>query len=115
MRQKSVLSESVSEQIVKGIRRASSRRHSSEEKIRIILDGLRNVSARAACGECANLGRSDAARSVAGSRALWASTTLRSTGRLRLHGAQFLTGITNWPMSLACRPGVTGPTIASFR
>ena len=41
MRQKSVHAESPSERIVKNIRRATRKRHSSEEKIRIVLDGLR--------------------------------------------------------------------------
>ena len=41
MRQKSVHPESPSERIVKNIRRATRKRHSSEEKIRIVLDGLR--------------------------------------------------------------------------
>jgi transposase-like protein len=41
MRQKSEHSASVSERIVKNIRRATRKRHSSEEKIRIVLDGLR--------------------------------------------------------------------------
>ena len=41
MRQKSVQSESPSERIVQNIRRATRKRHSSEEKIRIVLDGLR--------------------------------------------------------------------------
>ena len=41
MRQKSVHPESSSERIVKNIRRATRKRHSSEEKIRIVLDGLR--------------------------------------------------------------------------
>ena len=41
MRQKSVTSESPSERIVKNIRRATRKRHSPEEKIRIVLDGLR--------------------------------------------------------------------------
>ena len=44
MRQKSEHPESPSERIVKNIRRATRKRHSSEEKIRIVLDGLR--------GEC---------------------------------------------------------------
>ena len=44
MRQKSVHPESPSERIVKNIRRATRKRHSSEEKIRIVLDGLQ--------GEC---------------------------------------------------------------
>src|ERR1700738_3504266 len=44
MRQKSVHPESSSERIVKTIRRATRKRHSSEEKIRIVLDGLRGES-----------------------------------------------------------------------
>ena len=44
MRQKSVHSKSPSERIVKNIRRATRKRHSSEEKIRIVLDGLRGES-----------------------------------------------------------------------
>jgi transposase len=44
MRQKSVHPESASERIVKTIRRATRKRHSSEEKIRIVLDGLRGES-----------------------------------------------------------------------
>ena len=41
MRQKSGSPESTSERIVKNIRRATRKRHSPEEKIRIVLDGLR--------------------------------------------------------------------------
>src|SRR5262245_39022004 len=41
MRQKSHSNELSSEQIVKGIRRATRKRYSAEEKIRIVLDGLR--------------------------------------------------------------------------
>ena len=44
MRQKSVHAESPSERLVKNIRRATRKRHSSEEKIRIVLDGLRGES-----------------------------------------------------------------------
>ena len=44
MRQKSVHPELPSERIVKNIRRATRKRHSSEEKIRIVLDGLRGES-----------------------------------------------------------------------
>jgi hypothetical protein len=44
MRQKSVHPESPSERIVKNIRRATRKRLSSEEKIRIVLDGLRGES-----------------------------------------------------------------------
>ena len=41
MRQKSGPRRAPSEKIVKDIRRATRKRHSSEEKIRIVLDGLR--------------------------------------------------------------------------
>jgi len=41
MRQKSHSNELSSEQIVKDIRRATRKRYSAEEKIRIVLDGLR--------------------------------------------------------------------------
>jgi len=41
MRQKSHSSDLSSEEIVKGIRRATRKRYSAEEKIRIVLDGLR--------------------------------------------------------------------------
>ena len=41
MRQKSRTTDLSSEEIVKNIRRATRRRHSAEEKIRIVLDGLR--------------------------------------------------------------------------
>jgi transposase len=44
MRQKSVHAESPSERLVKSIRRATRKRHSAEEKIRIVLDGLRGES-----------------------------------------------------------------------
>jgi transposase-like protein len=41
VRQKSHSKDLSSEQIVKGIRRATRKRYSAEEKIRIVLDGLR--------------------------------------------------------------------------
>ncbi len=41
MRQKSGRLESSSERVVKDIRRATRRHHSAEEKIRVVLDGLR--------------------------------------------------------------------------
>jgi transposase len=41
MRQKSGLRKATSEKVVKDIRRATRKRHSAEEKIRIVLDGLR--------------------------------------------------------------------------
>src|SRR4051794_27575857 len=44
MRQKSVHPESPSERIVKNIRRATRKQYSAEEKIRIVLDGLRGES-----------------------------------------------------------------------
>ena len=49
MRQKSVHPESSSERMVKDIRRATRKRHSSEEKIRIVLDGLRGGPALPSC------------------------------------------------------------------
>ena len=44
MRQKSVTSSSPSERLVKTIRRATRKQYSAEEKIRIVLDGLRGES-----------------------------------------------------------------------
>ena len=44
MRQKSVRAELPSERIVKNIRRATRKHYSAEEKIRIVLDGLRGES-----------------------------------------------------------------------
>ena len=44
MRQKSVHAELPSERLVKDIRRVTRKRHSAEEKIRIVLDGLRGES-----------------------------------------------------------------------
>ncbi len=41
MRQKSVRLKEPAEKVVKDIRRATRKRHSSEEKIRIVLEGLR--------------------------------------------------------------------------
>ena len=41
MRQKSHSTDLSSEELVKGIRRATRKRYSAEEKIRIVLDGLR--------------------------------------------------------------------------
>ena len=41
MRQKSGPPKETSNQVVKGIRRATRKRYSAEEKIRIVLDGLR--------------------------------------------------------------------------
>jgi transposase len=41
MRQKSETTKTTSEQVVKNIRRATRKHHSAEEKIRIVLDGLR--------------------------------------------------------------------------
>ena len=41
MRQKSETTKATSEQVVKNIRRATRKHHSAEEKIRIVLDGLR--------------------------------------------------------------------------
>jgi transposase len=44
MRQKSVTGSSPSERLVKTIRRATRKQYSAEEKIRIVLDGLRGES-----------------------------------------------------------------------
>jgi len=44
MRQKSETPNRSSEQVVKDIRRATRKQHSAEEKIRIVLDGLRGES-----------------------------------------------------------------------
>jgi transposase len=41
MRQKSTTPETPSERLVRDIRRATRKQHSAEEKIRIVLDGLR--------------------------------------------------------------------------
>ena len=41
MRQKSEANKIASEQVVKGIRRATRKQNSAEEKIRVVLDGLR--------------------------------------------------------------------------
>jgi transposase len=41
MRQKSETTKTTAEQVVKNIRRATRKHHSAEEKIRIVLDGLR--------------------------------------------------------------------------
>ena len=41
MKQKSETTKTTSEQVVKNIRRATRKHHSAEEKIRIVLDGLR--------------------------------------------------------------------------
>ena len=43
MRQKAGPSESSSERIVRDIRRATGKQYSAEEKIRIVLDGLRGA------------------------------------------------------------------------
>ena len=44
MRQKSATPNSPSERLVKNIRRATRKQYSAEEKIRIVLDGLRGES-----------------------------------------------------------------------
>lgn len=48
MRQKSTGSKTPSEQRVRAIRRATRQRHSPEDKIRIVLDGLRGEESIAA-------------------------------------------------------------------
>ena len=47
MRQKSDSTDLSSEEIVKGIRRATRKRYSAEDKIRIVLDGIKSVLAEA--------------------------------------------------------------------
>ena len=54
MRQKSGTRESSSERLVKNIRRVTRKQYSSEEKIRIVLDGLR--------GECRTVQEPDRRR-----------------------------------------------------
>jgi hypothetical protein len=49
MRQKSVNQKPSSERIVKDIRRATRKQYSAEEKIRIVLDGLRGEPASRSC------------------------------------------------------------------
>ena len=44
MRQKSSPPETPSERLVRDIRRATRKQYSAEEKIRIVLDGLRSVT-----------------------------------------------------------------------
>jgi hypothetical protein len=63
MRQKSMQPESPSERIEKNIRRATRKRHSSEENIRIVLDGLRGAGRasdgyRDGCGSGCSAGQS---------------------------------------------------------
>jgi len=48
MRQKSVLQTSTAEKTIKDIRRATRKHHSAEDKIRIVLDGLRGEDSIAA-------------------------------------------------------------------
>jgi transposase len=45
MKQKSVPTKEPAEQVIKGIRRATRRHFSAEDKIRIVLEGLRGVFA----------------------------------------------------------------------
>jgi hypothetical protein len=59
MRQKSNSTELSSEQIVKGIRRATRKRYCAEEKIRIVLDGLRGDDSIAVCRRAGVLLSSD--------------------------------------------------------
>ena len=59
MRQKSNSSPASSETLVRNIRRATRKHHAAEEKIRIVLDGLRGetVGAKASPRACITLGR----------------------------------------------------------
>jgi transposase-like protein len=66
MRQKSVTGSLPSERLVKTIRRATRKQYSAEEKIRIVLDGLRGESS------IAELCRREAKVSItAGRRSAW--------------------------------------------
>jgi hypothetical protein len=89
MRQKSVHPESPSERIVKNVRRATRKRHSSEEKIRIVLDGLRGAPALRSCVRREGIGGSI----TLGPRSSWrpASAAGRVTLRGRRTGATFFT------------------------
>jgi hypothetical protein len=55
MRQKSVTGSSPSERLVKTIRRATRKQYSAEEKIRIVLDGLRGESVGIGVGRASDL------------------------------------------------------------
>jgi transposase-like protein len=58
MRQKSGNSKTISEKVVMDIRRATRKRHSSEEKIRIVLDGLRGEDSIAELCRCEGIAQS---------------------------------------------------------
>jgi transposase len=58
MRQKSGPRKAPSEKVVKDIRRATRKRHSSEEKIRIVLDGLRGEDSIAELCRCEGIAQS---------------------------------------------------------
>jgi transposase len=59
MRQKSSSPETPSERLVRDVRRATRKQYSAEEKIRIVLDGLRgevSIAELCRCGGIANKG-----------------------------------------------------------
>jgi len=58
MRQKSTGSKTPPEQRVRAIRRATRQRHSAEDKIRIVLDGLRGEESIAALCRCEGIAES---------------------------------------------------------
>jgi transposase len=103
MRQKSVHPESPSERIVKNIRRATRKRHSSEEKIRIVLDGLRGEASIAEL--CRREGIAESLYYAwskefleAGKRAVWRATrhVPRPMARSRIFGMRRRNSRRSW-------------------
>ena len=68
MRQKSTTPASPSERLVKTIRRATRKHYSAEEKIRIVLDGLRGEQSMPSCAAAR---ASPRAYTTAGRRSSW--------------------------------------------
>src|SRR5512139_2435970 len=91
MRQKSVATSSPSERLVKSIRRATRRHHSAEEKIRIVLDGLRGEASIAEL--CRREGIAEASI-TAGRRSSWKRPcVVRSFRRKACDCWHFLSGL----------------------
>jgi hypothetical protein len=87
MSQKSDSLKPSSERLVKGIRRATRRQHSAEEKIRIVLDGLRGEQSTPSCADAKALPKAFIAHGRKGS---WrpASVALRAIRRGRRRPAR---------------------------
>ena len=68
MRRKSETPKTTPEQVVKDIRRATRKHHSAEDKIRIVLEGLRGNTALRSCAGARGLPR---ACFTAGPRSSW--------------------------------------------